>query len=124
MLHPLDDLPPGVIGFEAVGEVEADDYERVLDPAVDAAANDGRIRLVYVLGDRFTGYSAGAAWQDTRLGLTHLKAWDRLALVSDLDWVEHLVGLFGWMVPGDVKLFGLNELPRAIDWAAGDGGVT
>jgi hypothetical protein len=124
MLQPLDELPPGVIGFEAVGEVEADDYERVLDPAVDAAANDGRIRLVYVLGDRFTGYSAGAAWQDTRLGLTHLKAWDRLALVSDLDWVEHLVGLFGWMVPGDVKLFGLNELPRAIDWAAGDGGVT
>jgi hypothetical protein len=124
MLQPLDDLPPGVIGFEAVGEVEADDYERVLDPAVDAAASDGRLRLVYVLGDRFTGYSAGAAWQDTRLGLTHLKAWDRLALVSDLDWVEHLVGLFGWMVPGDVKLFGLNELPRAIDWAAGDGGVT
>jgi hypothetical protein len=124
MLQPLDELPPGVIGFEAVGEVEADDYERVLDPAVDAAANDGRIRLVYVLGDRFTGYSAGAAWQDTRLGLTHLKAWDRLALVSDLDWVEHLVGLFGWMVPGDVKLFGVNELPRAIDWAAGDGGVT
>jgi hypothetical protein len=124
MLQPLDELPPGVIGFEAVGEVEADDYERVLDPAVDAAAGDGRIRLVYVLGHRFTGYSAGAAWQDTRLGLTHLKAWDRLALVSDLDWVEHLVGLFGWMVPGDVKLFGLNELPRAIDWAAGDGGVT
>ena len=123
MLQPLDDLPPGVIGFEAVGGVEADDYERVLDPAVDAAAGDGRIRLVYVLGDRFTGYSAGAAWQDTRLGLTHLKAWDRLALVSDLDWVEHLVGMFGWMVPGDVKPFGLNELPRAIDWAAGDGGV-
>lgn len=79
---------------------------------------------MYVLGDRFTGYSAGAAWQDTKLGLAHLRAWDRLALVSDLDWVEHLVGLFGWMVPGDVKLFGLTELRQAIDWAAGDRGAT
>jgi hypothetical protein len=37
----LEHLPPGVIGFEAVGEVDAGDYEQVLRPAVDAAASDG-----------------------------------------------------------------------------------
>jgi len=44
--------------------------------------------------------------------------------VSDLDWVEHLVALFGWMVPGDVKLFGLTERRQAVDWAADDRDAT
>jgi hypothetical protein len=119
VLEPLKDLPAGVIGFEAVGEVEASDYEQILRPAVDdATADGGRIRLVYVLGDRFDGYSAGAAWQDMTLGLEHFRAWDRMALVSDLDWVEHLASLFGWMLPGDLRRFSLAELREAVDWAA------
>ena len=85
-----------------------------------SAAAAGRIRLVYVLGDRFDGYSAGAAWQDTKLGFEHLRAWDRIAVVSDLAWAEHLVSLFGWMVPGDVRSFALAERQQAIEWAAGE----
>jgi hypothetical protein len=118
MLEPLDDLPDGVIGFEAVGEVSAGDYEDVLAPAIDAATADGRVRLVYVLGDRFDGYTAGAALQDTQLGIEHLREWDRLALVSDREWVVHLASLFGWMVPGDIRHFPLTDLRDAIDWAA------
>jgi hypothetical protein len=37
MIQPLEGLPPGVIGFEAVGEVEASDSTGVLVPAVEAA---------------------------------------------------------------------------------------
>lgn len=120
MLEPLEDLPSGVIGFEAVGEVNAGDYEQVLHPAVDAAAADGRVRLVYVLGDRFAGYSPGAAWQDSKLGLEHLRAWDRVAVVSDLSWIEHLASLFGWMVPGEFRRFSLAEQDAAIAWVAHD----
>ena len=38
MIDPLEGLPPGVIGFEAVGGVEASDSTGVLVPAVEAAA--------------------------------------------------------------------------------------
>ena len=62
MLEPLEGLPPGVIGFEAVGEVEASDSTGVLVPVIEAAAADVPIRMVFVMGDRFDGYSAGAAW--------------------------------------------------------------
>lgn len=37
MIRLIDQLPDNVIGFEAVGEVRASDYDTVLDPAVDAA---------------------------------------------------------------------------------------
>lgn len=120
MIEPLEQMPPGVIGFEAVGEVHSDDYESVLRPALDRAAENGAIRIVYVLGDRFEGYSAGAGWQDSKLAFDHHKAWRRAAIVTDIDWIRHLAAVFGWMVPGDFKVFHLAERTAAAQWAATD----
>jgi hypothetical protein len=119
MLRAITDLPTGVIGFEAVGEVHSDDYRDVLRPAIDAAAAAGPVRLVYVLGPEFTGYSAGAEWQDAKLGAHHLSAWERAAVVSDVEWVEHLVGAFAWLIPGELRRFSLAERDEAVNWAAG-----
>ena len=60
MIEVLEDMPAGVVGVEAVGEVTADDYERVLIPTFDAgrAAHDP-LNVVFVAGARFTGF-AGA----------------------------------------------------------------
>ena len=48
-----------------------------------------------------------------------LRAWERVAIVSDLDWVQHVASLFGWMMPGEFRRFGRERLPDAIAWAAG-----
>lgn len=121
MIELLPDMPAGVLGFEAVGEVHSDDYEMVLLPHITAAHEAGtKLRIVYVLGDRFTGYSGGAAWEDTKVGMGHLGSWERCALVSDIDWVRHLTKAFGWMVPGKFKVFHLAELADATAWAAAD----
>ncbi|MEO8092072.1 MAG: STAS/SEC14 domain-containing protein [bacterium] len=120
MIEPIDDLPHGVVGFEAVGEVSADDYSDVLIPAVEQALRSNeKIRLMYVLGDRFTGYSAGAAWQDTKLGFEHLRRWERMAVITDSDWIGHAVGAFGWMIPGEVRIFPTAERAAAQAWITG-----
>lgn len=118
MLEPITNLPDGVIGFEAVGEVGSDDYRNALIPAIEA--HEGPVRLVYVLGARFTGYTGGAAWQDAKLGLDHHGRWHRAAIVSDLDWVRHLATAFGWMVPGHLAVFALSDRDAAISWAGED----
>lgn len=120
MIETLPDLPDGVIGFEAVGEVHSDDYKDTLIPALEAAGAAGPIRLVYVLGDRFEGYSAGASWQDAKLALEHHGKWHRAAFVTDHDWLRHLAHAFGWMVPGDFQVFPLAEREQAVAWAAAD----
>jgi hypothetical protein len=117
VFEPIQGLPDGVIGFEAVGEVEAADYENVLVPAMSSAAAAGGVRLVLVLGDRFTGYSPGAMKEDAGL-LGHGRSWERTALVSDLGWVNHLATFFGWMVPGKFRHFGLADRDEAIAWVA------
>jgi hypothetical protein len=121
MIEALTDMPAGTLGFEAVGEVHSDDYDSVLLPAIEAAiAEHGKVRMLYLLGDRFEGYSAGAAWEDTKLGATHPTKFERCAVVSDHDWVRHLVGGFGWMIPGEFKTFPTAELADAKAWLAED----
>jgi SpoIIAA-like len=117
MFKPISGLPEGVIGFEAVGKIEASDYEEVLMPAIARQSADGEVRLVLVLGDRFTGYSPGAMKEDAGL-VSHAKAWKRTVVVSDLGWVTHLSTAFGWMVPGKFKHFGLADRHAAIAWVA------
>lgn len=118
MLEPLSGLPEGVVGFEAVGEIHSEDYTDTLVPALEEAATSGSIRLVYVLGDRFDGYSAGASWQDAKLGIHHHGSWERAALVTDAEWIGHLASLFGWMVPGQFRHFPLDAVDDAIAWVA------
>ena len=66
MIEPLEGLPAGVIGFRAVGTIEASDYRDVLDPAIDAAvAEHERIDLVFVMGDEFDHYANHYPQKDT-----------------------------------------------------------
>ncbi len=42
-----------------------------------------------------------------------------MAVVTDKEWIAHTLHALGWMVPGELKLFGLDELEQAKQWAAG-----
>ncbi|HEY2771858.1 MAG TPA: STAS/SEC14 domain-containing protein [Solirubrobacteraceae bacterium] len=119
MLTVMSGFPPGSVGIKATGEITAADYEQVLVPAFESAreaVHGGKIRMLYLMGPEFTGYSAGAAWQDTKLGISHFRDWERVAVVSDIEWVRRLLHGFGWMIPAEVKLFALAELDQARAW--------
>lgn len=118
MFEPIPGLPDGVIGYEAVGQIEAADYDKTLIPGIAEHGGSRSIRVVIVLGERFTGFTRGAMRADAGVVL-HGGAWERTALVSDLSWVAHLAMLFGWMVPGQFRQFALAERDAAIEWAAG-----
>lgn len=121
MLKPIPDLPEGVIGFEATGKIRASDFSDLLTPAVRKVWEQGKdVRIVLVF-ERFGGISAGAAWHDIKLGLEHLTRWERIALVTDLDWMITATSLFGWMSPGKLKRFPVAGRDAAIAWAANTG---
>ncbi len=117
MIKPLTNLPAGVIGFEVAGKIEAEDYRDVVLPAVEKAAQSGDVRFLIVIPE-FHGMSVGALWQDLKVGTEHLRAWKRIAVVTDIDWVHYLTGLFGWLTPGDARTFTLGQRDEAIAWLA------
>jgi hypothetical protein len=117
MMKELSDLPAGVVGFEVAGELKAEDYRDVVLPALERAAASGEVRFVVVIPE-FHGMSGGAVWQDLKVGIEHWRAWKRIALVTDIGWMEHMTSLFGWMTPGEVRHFPLAQRDDAIAWAA------
>jgi hypothetical protein len=118
MIKELAGLPENVIGFEISEKVHADDYRNVVFPALARAAEGGGVRCLVVMPE-FHGMTGGAMWHDVKGGIEHWRAWQRIALVTDIEWATHLTALFGWMTPGEVKTFPMAEREQAVAWLAG-----
>jgi hypothetical protein len=117
MVEQIPDLPENVIGFTAKGTVTANDYESVIIPAVEALfSRRSKVRFLYHLGEDFSGFEAAAVWDDTKLGMKHLGGWERLAIVSDVEWIRAAVKIFGIAIPAHVRLFHNRELAEATRW--------
>ena len=119
MLRLIQGLPGNVVGIEAVGKVQAADYREVLDPAAGSAiATHGKVRLLYVLGEAFEGYTAGAVWEDTKLGFHDLSAWERIAVVTDHQAFADAVRVMGWLIPGEVRTYPASQVSDAKAWVS------
>lgn len=117
MIERLTGLPDNVIGFSAHGQITAGDYEDHVVPAVEEALmSREKVRLLYHLGEDFDGFDAGAFWEDTKVGLSHLAAWERIALVTDVGWLRGATKAMGFMMPGHVRVFTNAELEIARNW--------
>ena len=121
MLELISDLPDNVVGVRASGWVGAEDYSKVLTPATEAAiSRHGKVRVLYEIGPDFLGYTPGAMWDDMRLGLSHMRAWERIAVVTDNDWIAGAMRMFLFAMPFPSKVFKLAEMPQALEWIVAD----
>jgi len=117
MMNLLADLPDNVVGISASGEVDANDYETVLKPAIASALKKhDRIRMLYRLTPEFSGFTAGAMWDDAKVGTSHWKSWEKVAVVSDVHWVTHAVRMFAFAMPCPVRVFSNKEQADAERW--------
>jgi len=123
MIEPIADMPPGTLGFFASGKLSRRDYTEVaIPPLRDAIERGEKLRTLYQIGPDFHGVEANAIWEDIKgdvgLGLRHYSSWERMAIVSDADWLHRAGAVFGWLYPGEMRLFGLDELEAAKQWLA------
>ena len=117
MIEEITDLPEGTLGFKISGDVTGDDYDNVLTPAIDKAIEEyDRIRLLAQVGPDFEGYSLDAIWDDTKLGLRHWNGFERVAVVTDVGWIQMGVKAMAFMMPCPVQLFAISELDDAKRW--------
>lgn len=120
MIKLIAGLPDNVIGVEISGTVSAQDYETVIIPAIEAAVAENRkLRLLYHVNEDFEKYDMAAAWEDAKVGLQHLTAWHKVAVVTDVDWIRSSVKVFGFAMPGHVRAFDNAQLAEAKDWVTG-----
>ena len=120
MLEPLEDMPEGVIGFTAVGEIHADDYRYVLQPALQQALDRGeKVRIVLEFPS-FDGISPALPGRTSRWVSSTSPTGKRIVLAHRyVEWMIQLTQLFGWMHSRRAQALSTpSERDDAVDWAA------
>ncbi len=117
MIEHLKGFPDNVLGFVCSGRVSKAEYDTVLVPAVKAAlkAHD-KLRVYYETAADFSGIAPGAVWEDFKVGMEHLTRWERLAVVTNVNWIKHTVQFFSFLMPGETRIFPRSEAARAREW--------
>src|SRR5579871_1418816 len=117
MIESIDTFPDNVVALLAKGHVTKNDYDQVVVPKVDAAlTRHKKIRLYYELGSQFAGIDPGAAWEDLIVGVEHLTSWERVAIVTDVDWIRHVINGFRFLMPGQLRVFPAADAAEAKAW--------
>ena len=122
LIENVTDLPPGTLGFRASGKLTSDEYRQMIEPIYATLERGEKLNIYFELADDFHGLDLGALLQDVKaagsIGLKQRSSWQRMALVTDKDWVRHSASAFGWLAPGELRLFNLSERDTARAWMA------
>jgi len=121
MIEVLPDMPQGVTGIRVSGRLPGKEL-RKFRPNIEELLKGGEIRIVEVIPDDYEGFGPGGFVEDLKLGfglIQHPSAFKRIAIVSDKEWVAYTLHAISWMLPGELAVFGLDDLERAKEWAAG-----
>ncbi len=118
MFKLIEGLPPDVLAIEASGQVTYQDYRDTLTPKAEAMMTNGPIRMLYLIGEDFTGFEPGGLWGDGVFGLRHRHDFSHVAVVTDHPWLSAMVNMFRPFFHGEVRLFGVEQLPAAKDWVS------
>jgi SpoIIAA-like len=121
MLRRITDMPTGTIGFEAVGEVEDDDWEETVEPVLRQEMAAGRnVRLLYLIGTEAREVEGDAMSADTGFRVRHATSYERVAVVSDEDWIRPALRALSFLLPGKARGFRVRDLAEAKAWLAQD----
>jgi hypothetical protein len=113
MIQIIDGLPDNVVGIIAKGRVTNNDCDEILRPAMEnTLKRHDKVRLYYEIGCRFPG----AAWENLRVGVEHIPQWERVAIVTDVGWVRQTVNALRFLIPGEVRVFTINEAYQGCAW--------
>jgi hypothetical protein len=116
MFKMIEGLPPDVLAIEAVGTVTHEDYRNILIPKAEALMAKGPIKMMYVVGEHFTKFELEALWDDGAFGIRHWREFSHVAVVTDVGWLRSMASMFAPLIPAEVRLFRLSEMPTAKTW--------
>jgi hypothetical protein len=119
MLRRMNGMPAGTIGFEAVGEVEDDDWEETVEPILRQRIAAGeKVRLLYLLGAAATDVEGDAMKADAGFRARRAGAFERVAVVADESWIKPALRAWSIVMPGKARGFAVHDLDAAKTWLA------
>jgi len=111
-------VPVGVVRSTR-SVVEDDDWEETVEPVLRREIAEGRdLRLLYLLGPDAREVEGDAMKADTGFRARHATSFERVAVVSDEDWMRPALRALSFLLPGRAKGFRVRDLDDAKSWLA------
>ena len=125
MVEQIEGMPGDTLGFRLSGKIDRDEYFQILDPVKEKLERGEKVSFLVETAPDFSGLDMAALWEDAKaapsFGLKYRHSWDRLAVVTDKDWMRNAIAVAGWLMPGEIKVFEPGELEQAKAWTGGAG---
>jgi len=113
MMELMKGLPDNVLGIIGSETITWEDYDTVLIPAMkDKLQRHKKIRILYQLNKDFVHYALDAYVEDAKVSW-HTLSFEKVAVVSDVHWINDSVNIFKFIIPVPVKVFSNSELNKA-----------
>lgn len=117
MIEQLSGFPENVLGLRISGHVTREDFQTVVIPVVEAAfKREQKLDIYCQVDSDFAGVELAALWDDLKVGLGNFRRWERIAVVTDIAWIGNALNVFGFLKPGQVRVFSLSEAEQARAW--------
>jgi hypothetical protein len=118
MIEQLPSSSEKVLAFKLSGKLHDEDYKKFVPLIDDAAAKQGKVRLLAVF-DNFQGWDLRALWDDIKFATTHCTKIERIALVGDKKWQEWMAKVCKPFTMAKLRYFDASEVEAAKAWLVG-----
>ncbi len=117
MFTIIEGLPENVIGIEVAGLIRESDYLDVFLPEVEERlAKNSKPNFLCIIRSSKLEMTVGAMWQDFKTALKYWNNQGKVAIVTDIPWIEQLTKVYRKIAPGEIKVFKLWQEPEAVAW--------
>lgn len=109
------------ISMKVTGKLGKEDYAFFVPEIEQQIKQYGKVNMLLEL-ENFHGWTAGAAWEDTKFGIRHFNDIDRLAIVGDKSWEKGMAIFAKAFTLAKVRYFDTNEQGQhevAENWVRG-----
>lgn len=119
MIEQLDGFTDEILAIRVSGKVTVDDYrDRLIPAALDKIERHKSLKIYAELGEDFTAYTVGAAWEDLKLGISHWGDFGKVAAVTDSGPIRTAITMFAPFFPHPIRIFPNDQADAARIWIA------
>ncbi|MDM8176486.1 MULTISPECIES: STAS/SEC14 domain-containing protein [Olivibacter] len=119
MLALMDNFPPHVVAYRAQGKVNGEEYkEIVVQRIAEVAKAYPQINFIVLLETGFEDYSLQALLEYIKVSFEHFSKWNRMAIVSDQQWVRKIYDILSPLVHGEIRTYRLEDQQIACEWVS------
>jgi len=117
MLYVLPETTGDIIVLQANDTLTASDYTETFLPLFEHVKNTHpEVRLLITFAPDFSGFEAGALWEDLKFGAKHANDFYRIAIVGDEKWTEWMAKVGDLLSQGEMRHYRMTQLLEALRW--------